>query len=168
MVLFPPPFYFVFENSKLLLYIQSNELAHHVMGTIFLVNTYWWNSIMCTLSLIEILLRCRALYPTRQWRPATFHWLIIILSASEVSHYLGCSMINRVINRVIYIYSRTSELRNPPPPGNEGVYNSEMSVTLKSSTSLKILCVVLFNFHEEYAAMISIEHKLANTEARAL
>ena len=39
-----------------------------------------------------------------------------------------------------------------------------MVVTVKPSISLKIL----FNFHEEYAAMISIEHKLANTEARAL
>ena len=38
-----------------------------------------------------------------------------------------------------------------------------MSVTLKSSTSLNILCCSL-NFHEEYAAMISIEHKLASTE----
>ena len=26
----------------------------------------------------------------------------------------------------------------------------------------------LFNFHEEYPAMISIAHKVANTEARAL
>ena len=42
-----------------------------------------------------------------------------------------------------------------------------MSVTLKSSTSLRY-CVVLYNFHEEYAAIISTEHKLANTEARAL
>ena len=44
--------------------------------------------------------------------------------------------------------------------GNEGVHKSVMSVTLKSSTSI----VALFNFHEEYAAMISIEHNLANTE----
>ena len=27
--------------------------------------------------------------------------------------------------------------------------------------------IVLFNFHEEYAAMITIEHKLADTEATA-
>ena len=51
----------------------------------------------------------------------------------------------------------------PPPPGNEGVPKSEMSVTLISSTSLKILCS-----HEEYAAMISIELilklKLCNIE----
>ena len=40
MVLFPPPFYFVFENSNLLTYIQKNtrnELARLEMGTIFLV-----------------------------------------------------------------------------------------------------------------------------------
>ena len=40
MVLFPPPFYFVFDISNLLSYIQnisSNELACPVMGTIFLV-----------------------------------------------------------------------------------------------------------------------------------
>ena len=40
MVLFPPPFYFVFENLKLYRtykIISSNELARHVMGTIFLV-----------------------------------------------------------------------------------------------------------------------------------
>ena len=33
------------------------------------------------------------------------------------------------------------ELRTPS--GNEGVHKSEMSVTLKSSTSLKILCCSL-------------------------
>ena len=53
------------------------------------------------------------------------------------------------------------------PSGNEGVHKSEMSVTLKSSTSPKILCCSL-QFHEEYAAMISVEHKLPITEARAL
>ena len=40
MVLFPLPFYFFFENSKLLCtykIISSNELARPVMGTIFLV-----------------------------------------------------------------------------------------------------------------------------------
>ena len=40
MVLFPPPFRFVFDISNLLSYIQnisSNELARPVMGTIFLV-----------------------------------------------------------------------------------------------------------------------------------
>ena len=40
VVLFPPPFYFVFDISNLLSYIQnisSNELARPVMGTIFLV-----------------------------------------------------------------------------------------------------------------------------------
>ena len=40
MVLFPPPFYFVFDISNLLSYIQkisNNELAHPVMGTIFIV-----------------------------------------------------------------------------------------------------------------------------------
>ena len=42
MVLFPPPFYFVFYISNLLSYIQNNfsyELARPIMGTIFLVNT---------------------------------------------------------------------------------------------------------------------------------
>ena len=42
MVLFPPPFYFVFYISNLLLYIQNNfsyELAHPIMGTIFLVSS---------------------------------------------------------------------------------------------------------------------------------
>ena len=40
MVLFPPPFYFVFDISNLLSYnkiISSYELACPVMGTIFLV-----------------------------------------------------------------------------------------------------------------------------------
>ena len=40
VVLFPPPFYFVFDILNLLSYIQnisSNELARPVMGTIFLV-----------------------------------------------------------------------------------------------------------------------------------
>ena len=40
MVPFPPPFYFVFDISNLLSYIQNNfsyELAHPIMGTIFLV-----------------------------------------------------------------------------------------------------------------------------------
>ena len=40
MVLFPPPFYFVFDISNLLSYIKiisSYELARPVMGTIFLV-----------------------------------------------------------------------------------------------------------------------------------
>ena len=40
VVLFPPPFYFVFDISNLLSYIQnisSNDLARPVMGTIFLV-----------------------------------------------------------------------------------------------------------------------------------
>ena len=39
MVLFPPPFYFVFYISNLLSYIQNNfsyELARPIMGTIFL------------------------------------------------------------------------------------------------------------------------------------
>ena len=40
MVLFPPPFYFAFDISILLSYIQNNfsyELARPIMGTIFLV-----------------------------------------------------------------------------------------------------------------------------------
>ena len=40
VVLFPPPFYFVFYISNILSYIQNNfsyELARPVMGTIFLV-----------------------------------------------------------------------------------------------------------------------------------
>ena len=37
-----------------------------------------------------------------------------------------------------------------------------MSVTLKHQLPPRY-CVVLFNFHEEYAAMTSVEHKLANT-----
>ena len=53
------------------------------------------------------------------------------------------------------------------PSGNEGIHKFEMSVTLKSSTFPKIL-LFFYNFDEEYAALISIEHKLANTEARAL
>ena len=43
MVLFPPPFYFVFDISNLLSYIQNNfsyELARPIMGTIFLVYIY--------------------------------------------------------------------------------------------------------------------------------
>ena len=47
VVLFPPPFYFVFYISNLLSYIQNNfsyELARPIMGTIFLVDisfTVW-------------------------------------------------------------------------------------------------------------------------------
>ena len=37
----------------------------------------------------------------------------------------------------------TVESHSYEPPGNEGVHKSEMSVTLKSSTSLKILCCSL-------------------------
>ena len=40
VVLFRPPFYFVFDISNLLSYIQNNfsyELARPIMGTIFLV-----------------------------------------------------------------------------------------------------------------------------------
>ena len=40
MVLFPPPFYFAFDISNLLSYIQNNfsyELTRPIMGTIFLV-----------------------------------------------------------------------------------------------------------------------------------
>ena len=40
LVLFPSPFYFVFDISNLLSYIQNNfsyELARPIMGTIFLV-----------------------------------------------------------------------------------------------------------------------------------
>ena len=43
MVLFRPPFYFVFDISNLLSYIQNNfsyELARPIMGTIFLVYIY--------------------------------------------------------------------------------------------------------------------------------
>ena len=43
MVLFPPPFYFVFYISNFLSYIKNNfsyELARHIMGTIFLVYIY--------------------------------------------------------------------------------------------------------------------------------
>ena len=48
MVLFPPPFYFVFDISKFLSYIQnisSNELARPVMGTIFLVKSIIINKV---------------------------------------------------------------------------------------------------------------------------
>ena len=41
VVLLPPPFYFVFDISNLLSYIQNNfsyELARLIMGTIFLVS----------------------------------------------------------------------------------------------------------------------------------
>ena len=40
VILFPPPFYFDFDISNLLSYIQNNfsyELARPIMGTIFLV-----------------------------------------------------------------------------------------------------------------------------------
>ena len=43
VVLFPPPFYFVFDISNLLSYIQNNfsyELARPIMGTIFLVKLF--------------------------------------------------------------------------------------------------------------------------------
>ena len=48
MVLFPPPFYFVFYISNLLSYIQNNfsyELARPIMGTIFLV--YFCCLVLC-------------------------------------------------------------------------------------------------------------------------
>ena len=64
------------------------------------------------------------------------------------------SLSSQISNLVAVQYSRTSELRTPW--GNEGVHNSEMSVTLLLSG----YDVVLYNFHEEYAAMISIEHKI--------
>ena len=51
MVLFPPPFYFVFDISNLLSYIKnisSNELACPVMGTIFLVYIYMRTSVSNT------------------------------------------------------------------------------------------------------------------------
>ena len=51
--------------------------------------------------------------------------------------------------------------------GNAGVHKFEMSITLKHQLP-STYCIVLYNFHEVYAAMISIEHNLANTEARAL
>ena len=54
VVLFPPPFCFVFDISNLLSYIQnisSNELARPVMGTIFLVvRTYVCHICPLTLS----------------------------------------------------------------------------------------------------------------------
>ena len=51
------------------------------------------------------------------------------------------------------------------PLGETMVFaKSEISVTLKSSAYLKIL----YCSHEEYAAMITIQHKLADTEATAL
>ena len=52
MVLFPPPFYFVFDISNLLSYIQNNfsyELARPIMGTIFLV------SVLMTTKQIQVL-----------------------------------------------------------------------------------------------------------------
>ena len=56
----------------------------------------------------------------------------------------------------------TVEPQNYEPPWETRVF-----ISLKSLIS-PIYCVVLFNFHEEYAATISIEYKLANTDARAL
>ena len=47
MVLFPPPFYFVFDISNHLSYLQNNfsyELARPIMGTIFLVSHVYGNS----------------------------------------------------------------------------------------------------------------------------
>ena len=44
MVLFPPPFYFVFYISNFLSYIKNNfsyELTRPIMGTIFLVIMYY-------------------------------------------------------------------------------------------------------------------------------
>ena len=49
MVLFPPPFYFIFDISNLLSYISSYELARPIMGTIFLVNIYIWTPRSITL-----------------------------------------------------------------------------------------------------------------------
>ena len=60
MVLFPPPFYFVFYISNLLSYIQNNfsyELARPIMGTIFLVI---FNSVFVTLVPSELLIIQRA------------------------------------------------------------------------------------------------------------
>ena len=55
MVLFPPPFYFVFYISNLLSYIQNNfsyELARPIMGTIFLVCIYIVRAIRANFVLI--------------------------------------------------------------------------------------------------------------------
>ena len=45
------------------------------------------------------------------------------------------------------------------PSGNKGVRKSEISVTLKSSAG-----AVLYIFHEECAAVITMEHNLAYTD----
>ena len=62
MVLFPPPFYFVFYISNLLSYIQNNfsyELARPIMGTIFLVIVLlialckYWDKVVALLSFLQ-------------------------------------------------------------------------------------------------------------------
>ena len=62
----------------------------------------------------------------------------------------------------VCIYVCTVEPQSYEPPS---VHKSEMSVTLKSSTSLKN-CVVLYNFHEEKCSCYDLYRALtiANTE----
>ena len=50
------------------------------------------------------------------------------------------------------------------PSGNDGVHVVR-SVHNSEIISLPQDIIVLYNFHEDYAAMITIEHKLADTEA---
>ena len=64
MVLFPPPFYFVFDISNLLSYIQNNfsyELARPIMGTIFLVLKFS-RLLVSFASLAELLYIVRAIF----------------------------------------------------------------------------------------------------------
>ena len=68
MVLFPPPFYFVFYISNLLSYIQNNfsyELARPIMGTIFLVYIYIHDSQLNRPESVSLASLARQLYIVR-------------------------------------------------------------------------------------------------------
>ena len=67
----------------------------------------------------------------------------------------------------IYIYMcipYTVEPQSSEPSGNKSVRKSKISVTLLTSR----FYAVLYIFHEECAAMITIKHNLAYIEAKAL
>ena len=86
--------------------------------------------------------------------------LFRIFSLSSEFKFVAVREVSDAISSVCLATSHTCSTVEPQSYKPEGVHKSEMSVTLKSSTSTRY-CDVLYNFHEEYAALISIEHKLA-------
>ena len=70
----------------------------------------------------------------------------------------------RIFGHELY-YSRTSTVTEPS--GSKGVRKSEISMTLKSSAYLSRFDAVLYIFHDECAAVITMEYNLAYIEAKA-